>query len=343
MSTDLDQRLAATLRDRAGGDVDPAPIVAWARHRGGRLRFRRRMLAGAAAGCTVVLAAVALVRVEPRPHTPAMPPSTLALPVAPGLPGALQRPGAVGADPGVVHFSADDVLGGAEYATWQAGRGTESVEIPNKARVLLATDVAALDAAGLHLASARQPRPPVDVLVGDRPGTAWSDAAPTGGGTLWTVRWQPAGGLWAQLDLYTGERGEATAAAARVRFDAAHRCVVPFRLDVLPVGARIRECSVRLGAGGFVSGALIVDGGGGRWLAVRAERRPPGVGESGGDLVAGPYRVRRVIDGQLEMLVQQCLVDAFLADRGDDFTEQDALTVLGGYRPALDLDHPDTW
>ncbi|GAB3854192.1 hypothetical protein ACFPIJ_61260 [Dactylosporangium cerinum] len=343
MTTDLDRRLAATLRDRAGGDVDPAPIVARARHRGGRLRIRRRVLAGTAAGCAVVLAAVALVRVEPRSHTPAVPPTTLALPVAPGLPSALQRPGAVGADPGVVHFSADQVIGDAEYATWRAGRGTESLEIPDKARVLLATDVAALDAAGLHLPSAGQPRPPVDVLVGDRPGTAWSDAAPTGGGTLWTVRWQPAGGLWAQLDLYTGKRGEATAAAARVRFDAAHRCVVPFRLELLPVGARIGECSVSFGLGGFVSGALVVDGDGDRWLAVRAERRPPGVGDSGGDLVAGPYRARRVVEGQLEMLVQPCLVGAFLTDRGNDFTEQDALAVLGGYRPALDLDNPDTW
>lgn len=73
MSTDLDQRLAAMLRHRAGGDVDPTPIVEHARRRGRHLRLRRQglIVGGAAAACAALAAVVMVVptagRRTPRP------------------------------------------------------------------------------------------------------------------------------------------------------------------------------------------------------------------------------------------------------------------------------------
>lgn len=351
MSTDLDRRLAATFKDRAGGDVDPAPIVERARRRGRRLRLRRRgLIGGAAAAACAVLAALALVIPAGRaPDGATVPAAAPALPDAPGQPGAATRPDLVGTDPGVVHFTADALVAGAEYATWSAGRGAESVEFhgpSGQARVVLARSVATLDALRQTLGSSGRPQPPTEVRVGGRPGIAWMDPSPFDSPDLWFVRWQPVDGLWAQLDIYATARDEATGAAGRVRFDGAGRCVVPFRLRSLPPGARLLECSVKLGRaarGAFADGSLVVGDGSGRWLTVRAQRAPAGAGAGAGDLVAGAYRVGRQGSDVLEMFVEPCHVEAFLNGWGHGYTESQALTVLGGYQPARDIDQPDTW
>ncbi|RZU75457.1 hypothetical protein EV384_4000 [Micromonospora kangleipakensis] len=43
------------------------------------------------------------------------------------------------------------------------------------------------------------------------------------------------------------------------------------------------------------------------------------------------------------MFVKPCGVEAFLKGWGNGYTESEGLAVLSGYRPARDLDHPDTW
>ncbi|WP_433649344.1 hypothetical protein ACQP2C_21605 [Micromonospora zamorensis] len=349
MFSDLDQQLAATLTQRAGGDIDPTPIVEQARHRGRRLRRRRRglVVGGVAAACAALTAVVMAMPIGGGTDDPIMPVAALMLPEASGQTGATAHPEDVGADPATVHFSADSLLDGAEYATWRAGRGTESVEFrgpTGQARFALARSVASLDELQQTLSSAGRPQGRTDVKVGDRPGVAWFD--PSGDRKLWFVRWQPADGLWAQLDTYATGRDEATAMASRVRFDAAHRCVVPFRLESLPPGGRLRECSVTLGRserGSFVEGSLVVGDDAGRWLTVRAQLAPDGHEARSGDLVAGPYRVRRQGSDVLEMAVEPCVVEAFLKGWGKGYRESDGLVVLGGYRPARDLDRPDTW
>ncbi|MFI7211877.1 hypothetical protein [Micromonospora maritima] len=348
MSTDLDQRLAAMLQHRAGGDVDPTPIVAYARRRGRRLRLRRRSLiaGGAAAACAVLAAVVMVVPTGRAPDAAPLTPAALALPDAPGQPGAVARPEVVGSDPGVVHFATPVLVGDAEAATWTAGRGVESVEFRGRtgqARFALARSAATLDGLQQTLSSAGRPQQRTDVRVEGRPGVAWFD--PSGDRQLWFVRWQPTDGLWAQLDIYAAGRDEATGAASRVRFDGAHRCVVPFRLRSLPAGARLLECSVTLGRSArdpFLEGSLVVGDGSGRWLTVRAQPAP-GDGSRAGDLAAGPYRARRQGDDVLEMRVEPCVVEAFLAGWGRGYTEADGLAVLGGYQPARDLDRPTSW
>ncbi|MGI5523441.1 hypothetical protein ACQEUX_21285 [Micromonospora sp. CA-259024] len=349
MSSDLDQQLAVTLRHRAGGDIDPTPIVEHARHRGRRLRLRRRGLiaGGMAAACVALTSVVMAISASRTADDPIMPATALILPTASTQTGATARPEDVGADPAVVHFSTDTLVSGAEHATWRAGRGTESVEFRGpggQARFVLAGSVASLDGLQQTLSSDGRPQPRTDVQVGDRPGVAWFD--PSGDRKLWFVRWQPADGLWAQLDTYATTRDEATGTAQRVRFDGTHRCIVPFRLDSLPPDGRLLECSVTLGrseGGSFVEGSLVVGDASGRWLTVRAQLAPDGREARPGELVAGPYRARRQGSDVLEMTVKPCLVEAFREGWGSGYTEEDGLAVLGGYRPARDLDRPDTW
>ncbi|MEU5720826.1 hypothetical protein ABZ783_03230 [Micromonospora sp. NPDC047738] len=346
MSSDLDQRLAVMLDAHAGADVDPAPIVAQAVLRGRHLRRRRRGLVTScvAAACAVVAAAFMVVPLGQTARQTA-----LLLPASPNQPGAAERPDLVGTDPAVVHFTADNLVSGARYATWTTGRGVERVEFQGgtgPARFVLAGSAATLDGVRQTLSSSGRPRPPADVRVGERPGTAWMDPAPSGGPGLWFVRWQPVDGLWARLEIHADDRDEAVGAAGRVRFDGARRCAVPFRLQSLPAGARLLECSVQLSldrSDPFSEGSLVVGDSSGRWLTVRAQRPAVSVGTEAGDLMAGPYRVRRQGSDVLEMWVKPCQVELFLDGWGHGYTEPDGLSVLGGYRPAAAIADPGTW
>ncbi|WP_327041775.1 hypothetical protein OG400_00465 [Micromonospora ureilytica] len=347
MFSDLDEQLAATLRHRAGGDVDPAPIVEHARYRGRRLRLRRRGLiaGGVAAACVALTSVVLAIPGVRSTDDPIMPAAALMLPEAQS--DGTVRPEEVGADPATVHFTTDALLNDAEYATWRTGRGIESVELQGpsgQARFALARTEALLNGLQQTLSSAGRPQARTEVRVGDRTGVAWFD--PSGDRKLWFVRWQPADGLWAQLDTYATNRDEAAGTAGRVRFDGAHRCVVPFRLESMPPGGRLLECSVTLGRSArdsFVDGSLVVGDASGRWLTVRAQFSPAGDEAGPGDLAAGPYRVRRQGSDVLKMVVKSCHVEAFLKGWGNGYTEAEGLAVLGGYRPARDLDRPDTW
>ncbi|MGW3788944.1 hypothetical protein ACWD5Z_30495 [Micromonospora chokoriensis] len=349
MFSDLDQQLTATLQHRAGGDVDPTPIVEQARHRGRRLRLRRRGLiaGGVAAACVAVTSVVLAFPTGRGSNDPIMPAAALMLPEASGQSGAIARPEEVGADPATVHFSTDALVDGAEHATWSAGRGTESVEFRGprgQARFALARSLASLDGLQQTLSSAGRPQPRTNVHVGDRPGYAWFD--PSGDRKLWFVQWQPGDGLWAQLDIYARTQDEATSTAARVRFDGAHRCVVPFRLGSLPPNGRLLECSVTLDrseGGPFAEGSLVVGDDAGRWLTVRAQLAPEGREARPAELVAGPYRVWRQGSDVLEMVVKPCVVEAFRDGWGNGYTEAEGLTILGGYQPTRDFDSPDTW
>ncbi|MER7588797.1 hypothetical protein ABTW72_14805 [Micromonospora sp. NPDC127501] len=347
MFSDLDEQLATTLKHRAGGDIDPTPIVQQARHRGRRLRLRRRGLiaGGVAAACVALTSVVLAIPGVRSTDDPIMPAATLMLPEAQS--DGTVRPEEVGADPATVHFSTDTLVSDADFASWRTGRGIESVEFrgpSGQARFVLARTEGLLDGLQQTLSSQGRPQGRAEVRVGDRSGVAWFD--PSGDRKLWFVRWQPADGLWAQLDIYATTRDEAAGTASRVRFDGAHRCVVPFRLESLPPDGRLLECSVTLGRSArdaFVEGSLVVGDASGRWLTVRAQLAPAGDDVRRGDLVAGPYRARRQGRDVLEMVVKPCHVEAFRKGRGNGYTEAEGLAILGGYQPARDLDRPDTW
>lgn len=347
MFSDLDEQLATTLKHRAGGDIDPTPIVQQARHRGRRLRLRRRglIVGGVAAVCVALTSVVLAIPGVRSTDDPVMPVAALMLPEAQS--DGTVRPEEVGADPATVHFTTDNLVNGADFASWRTGRGIESVEFrgpSGQARFVLGRTEALLDGLPQTLSSQGRPQGRTEIRVGDRSGVAWFD--PSGDRKLWFVRWQPADGLWAQVETYATTLDDATGTASRMRFDGAHRCVVPFRLESLPPEGRLLECSVTLGRSArdfFVEGALVVGDASGRWLTVRAQPAPNSDYARRGDLVAGPYRARRQGRDVLEMVVKSCYVEAFRKGRGNGYTEAEGLAILGGYRPARDLDRLETW
>jgi hypothetical protein len=356
MSPDLDRRIASALQARAvsDGEIDPAPLVRHARLHGGRIRRRRRALVSAGAATMAAVVAVAAL-VLPDRGLPGVPAAAVpSLPAAPDRPGAAARPELVGSDPAVLHFTAPDLVAGAQFVTWSAGDGVESAEARGGARSVLFVLARAekdLDGTGRTLGSSGGPVTPAEVRVGDRPGTAWVDGTPVegaaGGTGNWTVRWQPAGGLWAGLQILGTDRAALLEAAGRIRFNSAQRCVVPFRLTVLPPGMGARSCSVKLGARGFEEGSLLA-GDTRRWFSVRVERPGPGRRPDGpgGGLTAGPYRVEREETRVLRTVAGSCYVSLIRDDWGswaNGVTEPEALDVLAGYRPAGDLGDVTAW
>ncbi|WP_229071018.1 hypothetical protein [Actinoplanes sp. DH11] len=338
---EFDDRLAATLRQHAGGAVDAAALVAGARRRGAGIR-RRRALGWVGA---VVLGVCAGVAVLSRPATTHQW-ATSALPVALPGQGAQQHPAAVGTDPGVLHFTADALVAGADTVSWSAGRGTETVEFrgpDRQGRLTLARDAAALDGLRQTLASSGQPGAPAEVAVAGRAGTVTRDPG-VGGPDLWILRWEPVGGVRARLDMYAADSTAVMAAAGEVRFDGGLRCAVPFRLTVLPAGARVRQCSVGFdrASGPFSEGSLVVGDDQGRWLTVRAQRSEHGDGRAG-TITAGPWTARRQGSGILETFVHPGQVEVFFDGLGEGYAETDAVAVLSGYTPADDVNDPGSW
>ncbi|MDI6097118.1 hypothetical protein QLQ12_00660 [Actinoplanes sp. NEAU-A12] len=371
MSHDLDERIAAALQARAcsGGGIDPEPLVRHARRHGGRIKRRRRALAAFGTATAAAVMAVTVL-VTPDLDLPGPPPAAApSLPGSPGSPGAVARPDLVGADPGTLHFTARDLVAGADHVTWSSGAGSESVEArggSTSALFQLAGSEKSLNEAGKTLGSSGKPVTKVEVAVGGQPGRAWvdsqaveaatgesgrsgesSESGESGESGNWTVRWQPAEGLWASLQILGTDQAGLLAAAGGIRFDSAQRCVVPFRLTDLPAGMRTLSCSVKLGARGFEEGSLLA-GDAQRWFNVRVERSSPEwrPTETEGDLTAGPYQVEREGNRALKMIVHSCFVGLIRdgwGSWGNGVTEPEAVRVLAGYRPAADLGDVATW
>jgi hypothetical protein len=173
------------------------------------------------------------------------------------VPGAAQKPAAVGTDPSVLHFDVDVTGMLATGATWSVADGVESVRLWTadfdhyNHEYRLATDPTRLGSQPLPDAgqAAAGTRP---VSVGGRPATArfWPDDrssnkkpdVPT-----WSVDWQPVDGLWASVRLFTTDVNEAVRAAEAMDLARPQRCVAPLRLDPSPTGYKHVGCGVDFG------------------------------------------------------------------------------------------------
>jgi hypothetical protein len=282
MSTDFEQRLAESLRARAGSaPIDPALIRDVAVARGRHLKIRRRIAAAVAAATAVVLIALlgtaALTRNGHRAspvapvtvpakgmHTDPYTTDLAKLPPS-AVPGASLRPDLIGSDRGVVHFSVDAMASAAWAASWTLSGSAEVAQVQRydyEVTVVVARDQKSINAAWER--PSMNWTAPAPVRIGDLDGTVsiagWFDKAKPDWLTkhqkaFWSLLWQPAAGVWARATVMTDRLETAVAVAGQVRFDQSRVCPVPFRFGALPAGTVEQTRELSLGTPGFVYSA----------------------------------------------------------------------------------------
>ncbi|MFU8852009.1 hypothetical protein ACNAW0_13635 [Micromonospora sp. SL1-18] len=346
--TDLDQRIASVLRERAEGEIDTHRLLNRSRARGRRRRLRRRAVTGGALALVGVLAVVGvtgtgITGLPGRPPWTAATPD-VAAPVPPradGVPGAAQRPDLVGTDPQVLHLGVDPAK--VRYLGWEVdGRQVESVRFDagggRAVTVEVARSAAAFDEVGIEGWS-------VDALPeatfdGTIQRVALNDGSP--GYVTW---WRPATGLYARASMRATDPFALTGAVEAVRWDEARRCGGPVRFTHLPEGATVSRCAVDVAT---FPGAMIVSFtiAGPRAAAMYVELRYGAQiagGRTDGNLTINGRPAYRYGDN-LELLgISKAHLIVNFGWPGKGFTEADAATVLVGARVAKDVSRPETW
>jgi hypothetical protein len=264
-------------------------------------------------------------------HTTAPPVDTgpTTLPRLAGVAGAAARPVLVGTDPAALHFDVDLTSLGITEAVWTSAPGYEAMETPETSsgtatKIYLSGSKARLDAVRPAAAGLEQFRsdgtttsvpgtfesdPVENIQVGGRPATIQHSRSKNLGGTgasgaavyrvdrvgapttAWTLDWQPADGLYAEVVVVGGDRNLALAAVAALRPDRAQRCAVPVRLAALPAGAAWTRCvtQLRTAPGGSAAG-------GGLWQSSRLVLSRTGGGGFDVYLEMQPERVAHDLD-----------------------------------------------
>ncbi|MEV0806117.1 hypothetical protein [Micromonospora sp. NPDC050200] len=348
--TDLDQRIASTLRERAEGAVDTDRLTARAVTVGRTRRRRRRTGTGVALGLVAALGFGAttvpeLPRQLPRTHAG---PSTAPVvpPREPGAPGAAARPDLVGADPGVLHFGIDPAR--ARYLGWEAGRGVESVRLDlggdRQVVVDLARTAADVEQA-FHDGMSYSPEP-AGATGFDGQIRRVPPSGP-GGQPGWILRWRPGPGLYARVTTVAPDDRDLRTAVAALRLDEAYRCAAPLRLTALPAGARLGRCAVTvINFPDSLDVQFTVLGSKEERLDVRLEYRSEIAGSrtEGNRTIGGRPAYRYPRGDKLELLgIPKAHLTVWFGWPHQGFTEADAATVLAGVDLATDLTRPDTW
>ncbi|MGQ5262813.1 hypothetical protein ACTWLT_18905 [Micromonospora sp. ZYX-F-536] len=245
--TDLDEQIAHTLRERAEGGVDTDQLLRRSRARGRRRRVHRRAALGTALCLVGALGFVGVTRpgldglAGRAPWSTASP--TVVPPVPPragGVPGAAADPALVGADPQILHFGLDPAR--ARYLGAEVIR--DQVES-------LRLSVAGSEPVRVDVSSSAEL--PISVEIDGRsfdvtqsgPQTFDGTVRPANGMARGLVKlWQPAPGLYARAVMLHGDESVLKQAVKALRWDEATRCAAPLRLDALPAGAKVMNCSV---------------------------------------------------------------------------------------------------
>ncbi|MGW1059210.1 hypothetical protein [Micromonospora rubida] len=348
--TDLDQRIASVLRERAEGETDTRRLLEASQARGRRRKLRRRTATGTALALVGVLGFVGVTGTEfaglsrQLPWAAATP--AVAAPVPPradGVPGAAQRPDLVGTDPQVLHLGVDTSQ--ARYLGWAVYRSNQLesirfnvnggqpvlVEVSRSAQMIneLLIDNVPIQEAVVRLT--------FDGVVRQFGRT----------GTGLVTAWQPAPGLYARASMLAGDRSVLVKAVDAIRWDEARRCVAPLRLSTLPEGAAVSACSVDVAAfprGLKVELTLYREPAATMWVKLLYGA---GMGESTteGNRVVGGRPGYLYPDGaKLELLgFPKARLTADFSWPTKGFTEADATTVLAGVQVAKDLGDPETW
>jgi len=367
MPTDLDRLLTESLheRARAGSPIDPAAIMQVAAANGRRIRTRRRL-------ATVVLAAAAVAGIlvtgtltprrsdsntptppDPRPTgSPEVTGNLGRLPDAVGQQGAGQRPDLVGTDPGVLHFSMDDLATDAASARSISKSGYEvsSVYGPDVRMLVTLTHTkktfplpdSMIKDLGAEMSE------PVAGTVDGLPGTVSSSQDLGDGYRLFSVTWRPAGDLWANAEVQAVTADRALELVQKIRFDRVKRCATPFTIGQLPPGAALLSCEVDLQAnrdgGGIFMFASLLIGDAKRRLEITGMDDLVNAGDYPRHLKAGPYRAEADPDGKTwTMLVKPVLFAAITRASKPPYTQKQVLDVLGSITMATGYNDPSTW
>jgi len=299
-------------------------------------------------------------------------PGPTTLPEVTDVPPAADRPRAVGTDPAVLHFDVNLAALNADVSDWTSAKGYERVAIladsgKPRIEIVIGQDAAAVEAAkgppgwmlsnGDRVAvSPREEGAREPVTVGGRPGTLQKAVAVYGSperleeNTSWILRWQPADGLYALVQVFGTDPAPASAAADAIRFDHAQRCVVPLRLADVPAGATWTACrtSVRrtplAERGVWVLSEVVVEQAGGR-VSVWAEdaRRTRHASDAAqfvpNRTVAGHPAQWRADDPKGLWLLGFGPAEVFVGGAG----EADAVRLVEGLTVSGDLARVETW
>jgi hypothetical protein len=291
----FEESIAATLREHAVDHVDVGGLLDATRRRGRTYRRRRRAVLAGGGTVLVVVAGLGTAVAAPRlaGHGPAFvagppgtspsappassasigpssfpsaggAPATLTLPIVPGAVAAAEDPTTVGTDPSLLHFDLPVAamprpvtvlewtsMAGLERLNLQAG---PTAVVDGKAHVQAIQVLVTRDKSQLDPLSGGTRT----VSVAGRPATLSS--AGTGVDRSVTLRWQPVGGLWAEVETGGQDDDPAIQLAAALTFDSVRRCVVPFQLGWVPPGATVETCDVSL-VDGRPSGRATVQAG----------------------------------------------------------------------------------
>lgn len=370
MTTDFETRLGQTFRDRAPVEaIDTADLLGRAQTRGRRLARRRRIMnASAVAGALAVVLGVS-VAVAPMlfgttgqetPGNSAAPgaspaviaPSPDAVPMLPSMTAddlttAKGRPGVVGSDPTLLHFTVKDA--GTSFAAiqWSSRQGLEIMQFTGdddrESWVTLSRTKSVLDAeikerTGVYWNSGTTDTVRVGPIVGEL------RTIPTeGGNTSYLLEWQPANGVWANVHVRAGQEPELWRLVERVDLGVVQQCAAPVSPGAVPDGMRLTTCSVTLTTGkrgrsgtipwfggalfGYSSGKASVD-----VVVEAADSRQPAIEPPAGSATS------------VAKVPQRIEIDGFSIEAWSTPVDQEAMKMtLDGLLVAKEPDDARTW
>ena len=318
----IEELVRASLHERAGAEVDAVALVD-ATTRRGRARVRRRWVARSLVAVVVVAMTAGTVLAVNRSWIGGLPwrlapgyDEGMDLPRLPGVPGAREVPGRVGADPTVLHFDAPTLIAGSRHHSWSSGPGYEQLEV-----ALRRGDLAY-------------------VTIG--PDMAVLDEVPRQGGPAFVLRETPVAGLWLRVE--TTNEQVAREVAAAVDLNRSQRCVLPYTLGFLPSGARLTECSVGFIDGRYVQGGVRLAGPDGATMEVQAQYEPRSRSKRANHSAGGrPAYLYPGLD-EVELVGYPGLyLSARIGKAFIGYEVEDADAVLQAVTVAMDVEDMDTW
>ncbi|MET8370740.1 hypothetical protein [Micromonospora profundi] len=350
--TDLDERIALTLRERAEGPVDVDRLVAGAMVRGRSRVHRRRAAAGAALGVAALLGLGVVA--GPVGHLPGRGPAIApglrdlteaAVPLVPpqvdGAPGAAARPDRIGKDPTLLHIGL--APGGPRFLEWDVGGGKETAKIDVGGR----TVTIELTSADVLRFPGAWGMPKLEGPTGNPYDGSVVHADGPDGVPIWRRYWQPAPGVYAGASVAGPDEGPLHVAAAALRLDQAYGCTGPLRLTDLPAGAEFTGCWMVVGTfpAAYAVMLRVVDYD--RKMGMLVELQYAGTttmsSAPANRTIAGRPARMDPAGERLELLdIPRAQLFTNLSSE-QRFTEAEAATVLAGTRVAEHLDRPETW